>query len=281
MGEAAGNADRSAPSGVPDQPVLYEVAGGVAVLTLNRPDRLNAWTPTMEGIWNGLLDRAVADDDVRALVVTGAGRAFCAGMDMAVLAERAGAGKAPPRRERLLTSLADLPKPVVGAVNGPCVGLGLALALCCDVRFAAPEARFVTGFARRGFVAEFGTSWRLPRLVGHARAMDLLLTGRPCDADEALAIGLANWIVPASELLTAARTWAGELAAFSSPLSMAAIKEQVADDWLRDSRRSEEVASAMWRDDRYRRDGAEGVASFRERRAPRFAPLGPWPPGEG
>ncbi len=277
MDEVTGASDPSVLPEDPGEPVLYEVAAGVATLTLNRPGKLNAWTPAMENVWNGLLDRAGADDDVRALVVTGSGKGFCAGMDMAVLAERAGKGP-PPRRERPLTSVADFPKPVIGAINGPCVGLALALALCFDVRFAAPEARFVTGFARRGFVAEFGTSWRLPRLVGQGRAMDLLLTGRPCEADEALAIGLVNWVVPSHELVPAAQAWAGVLAASSSPLSMAAMKEQVAADWLRDSRQSEEVASAMWRDDRYRRDGAEGVASFRERRAPRFAPLGPWPP---
>ena len=271
------SADGSRTGGDAPAPVLLRTSAGVATLTLNRPDRMNAWTPEMEAAWNDLLDRVVADDGVRVLVVTGAGRAFCAGMDVAVLAERSKMGP-PPRRTRPLTRLADLPKPVVGAIDGPCVGLGLALALCCDVRFAAEGARFATAFARRGLVAEFGTSWRLPRLVGHARAADLLLTGRECPADEAERMGLVNWVVPAAELQPRAREWAEALAASCSPLSMAAIKQQLSADWGRSAAESEQAAAALSRQQELRRDVSEGVASFREHRPPRFAPLGPWPP---
>src|SRR5215218_6949766 len=120
-----------------DDLVLFDLAGGVATLTLNRPESLNAWTPAMEERWNELLDHCVATAEVRAIVVTGAGRGFCAGADAGALARRSTGDEARPQRDRALTAFATLPKPTVAAVNGACVGLGLAIALCCDVRFAA------------------------------------------------------------------------------------------------------------------------------------------------
>jgi enoyl-CoA hydratase/carnithine racemase len=257
--------------------VLYEVDNGVATLTLNRPKRLNAWTPEMEEVWNGLLDRAVTDDEVRAVVVTGSGRGFCSGMDSTVLAQRSVEGS-PPKRTRQLSSLADLPKPVIGAINGAAVGLGFALALCCDVRFGTEATALTSGFATRGLVAESATPWLLPRLVGHARAMDLLLTGRTCQGEEALQIGLLNWLVLPGDLVTTAQDYAASLAIRSSPLSMAVMKDQLSHDWNRTRFESEDLAADLWREPRYRRDMPEGVTAHRERRAPVFPPLGTWPP---
>jgi enoyl-CoA hydratase/carnithine racemase len=267
---------------VSDELVRYELSGSVSTLTLQRPERLNAWSPEMEARWNALLDRVAEDDAVRSVVVTGAGRGFCSGMDTGVLARRSQEGP-PPKRTRPLTGLADLHKPVVGAINGPAIGLGFALALCCDVRFGAETTSMSTGFADRGLVAEFGTSWRLPRLIGHARAMDLLLSGRTCRGPEAHQLGLLNWLVPADELVASAQAYAADLATRCSPLSMAVIKGQVDADWTRTRTESEEAAADLSRDARYRRDMAEGVASVRERRPPVFAPLGgwPWPPPAG
>jgi enoyl-CoA hydratase/carnithine racemase len=256
-----------------DAPVRYQVHASVATLTLHRPERLNAWTPEMEARWNEYLDQASDDDNVRAVVVTGAGRGFCSGMDTAVLAQRSLADP-PPTRSRPLTSLADLPKPVVGAINGPAVGLGFALALCCDVRFGSPATMMSTGFAPLGLLAEFGTSWRLPRLIGHARAMDLLLSARPCRGEEALQMGLLNWLVPPEDLLRSAEEYAADLARRCSPLSMAVIKSQVAADWLRTRTESETEAAHLSRQPPYRRDMAEGVAAGREHRLPAFPPLG-------
>jgi enoyl-CoA hydratase/carnithine racemase len=255
--------------------VRGELTGSVATITLDRPERLNAWSPEMEETWNGWLDRVAQDDAVRAVVVTGAGRGFCSGMDTGILAQRSLEGP-PPKRTRPLSSLADLPKPVVGAINGPAVGLGFALALCCDVRFGAETTSMSTGFADRGLVAEFGTSWRLPRLIGPARAADLLLSARTCRGVEAQQLGLLNWLVPPGDLLSSAQRYAADLAARCSPLSMAVIKAQIAADWGRTRTEAETAAADLSRQALYRRDMAEGIGSLRERRPPLFAPLGEW-----
>ena len=166
-------------------PVRTRVEGGVGVVELCRPDRLNAWTPAMETAFFAALDAFVVDPAVRAVVLTGAGRGFCAGLDAAHVAAR-GSGQEPaPRRTRPLSSLAAYPKPVIAAVNGPAVGLGLALALCADIRWAADTARFSAVFGRLGLVGEFGVPWLLPRVVGWGPAHDLLLSGRTVDAAEA------------------------------------------------------------------------------------------------
>ena len=197
--------------------VLLAVRDGVATLTLNRPESLNAWTPAMEDRWNELLDLLATDDEVRALVVTGAGRGFCAGADRNALGRRARGEEARPVRQRPLTSVLRYPKPVIAAINGACVGLGLALALCCDVRFATSGAKFSAPFARLGLPAEFRTPWLLPRLVGTGSALDLLLSGRILLAEEALQIGLIQRILGSEELLPAATAYAAEIAASCSP----------------------------------------------------------------
>ncbi len=177
-----------------DDDVLWRVADGVATITLNRPERMNVWTWPMHSTFFELVDRADDDPEVRAVVITGSGRGFCPGMDMEFLAETSkAAGEIVARRP--LTDLGVLRKPVVAAINGACAGIGLVVALLSDVRFVASGVRMTTSFTRRGLPAEFGASWLLPRLVGVGNAMDLLLSGRVIDAQEALDLGLVNRVV--------------------------------------------------------------------------------------
>ena len=175
--------------------VQQTIEGGVAVLTLNRPDRLNAWTVEMEQTYFGMLESCAAAEDVRVIVVTGAGRGFCAGADMQDLQDLGADGAQAPaaraeRREQ--TFPLSIPKPIIAAINGACAGIGLVQALMCDMRFAAADAKLTTAFSRRGLVAEHGIAWILPRLVGPARALDLLLSGRVVLGREAAELGLVN-----------------------------------------------------------------------------------------
>ena len=260
-----------------DDVVLYEVRDGVALVTLNRPDRMNAWTGAMEDRYFDLLERAEADGDVRAVVVTGAGKGFCPGADMDLLQEIGGGGGGAAGavgERRPVTLPLSIRKPLVGAINGACAGVGLVQALMFDVRFAAAGARMTTAFARRGLIAEYGVSWLLPRLVGTSRALDLLVSARVFTAEEALELGLVNHVRPADEVVEAAMTYAMDLAASCSPASMAAIKHQVY------AHASVDIATALAQSDGYMRqslrgpDFKEGVASYLEKRLPAFAPLG-------
>jgi enoyl-CoA hydratase/carnithine racemase len=200
-----------------DDVVLYELREpGIALLTLNRPDRRNAWNCELASRYFTLLDQAAADPAVKVIVVTGAGRGFCAGADMDTLqgignsAGSGGAEAAAGGRPQYHTTL--IPKPVIAAVNGACAGIGMVQALMCDIRFAAAGAKFTTAFARRGLIAEYGMSWVLPRLVGTSRAMDLLFSGRVFLAEEAAAMGLVSEVVPAEHLLDHALAYAAKLA---------------------------------------------------------------------
>jgi enoyl-CoA hydratase/carnithine racemase len=260
-------------TGASTEVVLHEVRDGVAKLTLNRPERLNAWTPEMEARYFGLLERSADDSAVRVIVVTGAGNGFCAGADMEVL-QGIGGGGAPAHSGKPQTFPLTIAKPILAAINGACAGLGLVQALMCDLRFAAAGAKFTTAFVRRGLIAEHGSSWMLPRLVGPARALDLLLSGRVVLAEEALALGLVNRVVAPDALLDVVMDYARDLAANCSPASMAAIKHQVyrhcETDLATAMKESNELMTASLK----RPDFREGVASFVERRLPRFAPLG-------
>jgi enoyl-CoA hydratase/carnithine racemase len=277
--------------------VLKEVHDdGVAVLTLNRPDRLNAWTGELEQQYFGALRECTASEQVRVIVVTGAGRGFCAGADMQSLqdigaavsgtggengaaSENGGAAgadgdaHAAAHEQTPQTFTLSVPKPVIAAINGPCAGIGLVLALMCDVRFVAENAKLTTAFARRGLVAEHGISWILPRLVGPARALDLLLSGRVVLGREAVELGLCNRATPAETVLEETLAYARELATQCSPASMAQMKRQVY------AAMQEPLADALAEADRLmlasfaKPDFAEGVSSFVERREPNFAPL--------
>jgi enoyl-CoA hydratase/carnithine racemase len=257
--------------------VLRTIEDGVAVLTLNRPDRLNAWTGELERAYFSLLDDCAGRDDVRAIVVTGAGRGFCAGADMDSLQAIGESG--PPTLEaadhdpRPQTYPLTVPKPVIAAINGACAGIGLVQALMCDIRFAANGAKFTTAFARRGLVAEHGISWMLPRLVGPAKALDLLLSGRVFLAEEAAELGVVNRAVPGDELLGFTLEYARDLATNCSPASMATMKRQVYADYEKPLDAALGDANGLMVESLQADDFREGVASFLERRAPDFAPL--------
>jgi enoyl-CoA hydratase/carnithine racemase len=267
--------------------VLFEVQDGVALLTFNRPDRLNAWTPELQRRYFDLLDECAAREDVRAIVLTGAGRGFCAGADMQHLQDAAGretnGGDATAsdfdHDPRPVTHALTIPKPVIAAINGPCAGIGLVHAVMCDMRIAAAGAKFTTAFARRGLVAEHGLSWMLPRLVGPARALDLLLSGRVFLGAEAAELGLVNQAVDDGTTVDEAMTYARMLASECSPTSMALMKQQVYGDYNRTLPESVEEANRLMAESFSRPDFAEGVQSFVERRPPNFPPFSRQPTG--
>ena len=256
--------------------VLREIQDGVAVLTFNRPDRLNAWIPEMQTRYFDLLEECAASPDVRAIVLTGAGRGFCAGADMQGLQALSGGdldGSSTGHDERPVTHPLTIPKPIIAAINGACAGLGLVHAVMCDLRFVAAEAKLTTAFARRGLVAEHGLSWMLPRLVGPARALDLLLSGRVVLGAEAADMGLANWSVEDGQALEQALAYAKMLASESSPASMAVMKQQVYADYERTIDETVDEANRLMAESFTRPDFAEGVQSFVERRPPAFPAL--------
>jgi enoyl-CoA hydratase/carnithine racemase len=256
--------------------VQLQVRDGVAVVTLDRPDRLNAWTDEMENAYFDALESCGASAEVRAIVVTGAGRGFCAGADMQQL-QALGDGSLDPgaraHERRPQTLPLSIPKPIIAAINGPCAGIGLVQALMCDIRFAAAGAKLTTAFARRGLIAEHGISWVLPRLVGTAAALDLLLSARVLVAEEARELGLVNRVLAPELLLEETLAYAHELADSCSPASMATIKRQVyaaLDQHLPDAL---EEADGLMLASFAASDFAEGVASFIDRRDPRFAAI--------
>ncbi len=256
--------------------VLMDVEDGVAVLTLNRPERLNAWTGDMQTRYFDLLEECAARDDVRVIVLTGAGRGFCAGADMQnlqALSSGEGGATSGAVDERPVRFPMSIPKPVIAAINGPCAGLGLVMALMCELRFAAADAKLTTAFVRRGLVAEHGSSWILPRLVGPARALDLLLSGRVVLGDEAAELGMVNRAFPAATLLDESLEYARMLARECSPASMADMKRQVYAALEQGLSEAVTDANRLMFDSFSRPDFAEGVRSFLERRPPEFQPL--------
>lgn len=253
--------------------VLYDVRDRVGVVTLNRPERLNAWTPTMTDGYMQALNDAAGDPHVRAIVVTGAGRAFCAGLDMTLLGGMSGSEDRQGATNRSPQDMEpSVPKPIIAAINGACAGLGFSRAMFCDVRIAKAGAKFTTAFARRGLVAEHGLSWLLPRLVGLSRSLDVLMSGRVFLAEEALGLGLVDRVVD-GDALEAAFDYARELATWCSPASMRDMKQQLwadaastlADAWQGTARLMQESFD--------RPDLAEGVRSYLEGREPDFPPL--------
>jgi enoyl-CoA hydratase/carnithine racemase len=257
---------------------------GVALLTLNRPDRLNAWTYQMQVTLFDLLHRCGADERVRVIVVTGAGRGFCAGADMhdlGALAATDDPAQAHSDRHdtRSITFAMSIRKPVIAAINGACAGLGLAFALTCDIRFCAETAKLTTAFSRRGLIAEHGTSWILPRLVGPARALDLLLSGRVLLGAEAAELGLVNRAVEDQRLLEFALEYGRDLAVNVSPASMATIKRQVYGALATPLGDALQEANRLMLESFSRPDFTEGVQSFVERRPPQFQPLATEAPG--
>lgn len=267
------------------QDITVGVDERVCTITLNRPDRLNAWTERMEGEMRAAVLAAEADDTVRAIVVTGAGRGFCAGADMDILEAGVASGgaepqAAPPPAADALQGLArnyawrfsyllQVKKPVFAAINGPIAGIGLCMALFCDFRYMAEGQKLTTAFAKRGLIAEHGASWMLPRLVGLTHALDLLMSARTLVTAEAAQIGLVK-ALPADGFLAAVQTVARELVHSASPRSIGVIKRQVYDGLFQDLdqawRRADEDMAASFASE----DFKEGVAHFLEKRAPRF-----------
>jgi enoyl-CoA hydratase/carnithine racemase len=265
--------------------LLCSVEDGVAVLTFNRPEAANTWSVDLHVSYLDALRELAADDRVRAVVVTGAGRHFCAGADVSLLDAIQNGEDLPPElgSESFLEPI-DFPKPLIAAINGPAAGIGLVHALLCDIRIASERALLTTSFVQRGLVAEHGISWLLPQLVGRGHALDLLLSSRRVGADEAGRIGLVHRVVPADDLLDEAVRYAHHLAENCSPAAMAVIKRQVTRHATLQLLEAERETLPLVEESLKGADFGEGVRSFIERRSARFAPLGQGsafePPGE-
>jgi len=273
---------------MPTQETLYNVANRVATITLNRPDKLNAWTALMESEVRSHVENAEQDDQVRVIVLTGAGRGFCAGADMSLLSAVAERGLDDRGREQVLHNEGNrregvsadfqkkysyfpaIGKPVIAAINGPVVGLGLVITLYCDLRLASDASRFSTTFARRGLIAEYGMAWMLPRIIGIANALDLLFSARTIDAAEALRMGLVNRVFPHETFLERVQESAQELASAVSPRSLRIIKRQVYEAMSQPLAEAFDISvremMACFRTE----DFKEGVAHFVEKRRAAF-----------
>ncbi len=274
-----------------DNVVLYDKSERIATVTLNRPDQLNAWTGQMDMEYRAAMAEAEEDTDVRVIIVTGAGeRGFCAGADMSLLSDLTSGGVSgssitgdgSQAREVQLGGdvRADfkqqysfpmgMKKPVICAVNGAAVGLGLVHTLYCDVRFASDTAKFSTTFAQRGLIAEYGLAWLLPRLIGRNAAMDMLLTARIVKADEAQRMGLVSEVYPAGELMDKVREYAGYIVTHCSPRSLGIIKRMANNAQFETLEESCQIALTEMAESLGTEHFKEGVMSFMERRAPAF-----------
>ncbi|MDE0725923.1 MAG: enoyl-CoA hydratase [Alphaproteobacteria bacterium] len=271
--------------------IHYDVSDKIATITLNRPDKLNAWTGTMEQEVRAALIEASGDDGVGAIILTGAGRGFCSGADMNNLnsiQEGAASGGQTSDSVRAVdnaipgglslsndyslryTYFPTVPKPIIAAINGPAAGLGLIMALYCDVRFASDAAVFSTAFARRGLIAEHGISWMLPTLIGPANALDITLSGRKFNAAEAKEMGLVSKVYPMERFMDDVRAYAVEMATLASPRSIRVMKRQLYQAMLNSLEHSVLLANSEMPASFESEDFKEGVAHFVERRAPNF-----------
>jgi len=267
--------------------ILAATKDGVLTITLNRPDRLNAWTGIMQTEVETAIRAASTDDAVRCIILTGAGRGFCAGADMSGLQSiQANAGatyseRTPDLKPKTVSALEQTfpgrfghmfacPKPIIAAINGPCAGIGLILTLFADMRYAAADAKFTTAFSQRGLIAEHGIAWQLPRLVGEANALDLLFTARKFSGAEAEKLGLVNRALPGEDLMPFVYDLANHLATQVSPRSVAIMKRQIRESYFQSYADSLSTADREMEASFATHDFKEGVASFVERRAPAF-----------
>ena len=273
------------------QEILYEVAEPLATISFHRPDKLNAFTNRMGDELRHAFAEAEKDERVVAIVLTGSGRGFCAGADLTGLqgvgdgnADAMGAGDAEMAQARPgdpamegfhgpYAYMMALRKPVIAAINGPAAGLGFAIAMFADMRFASDRAVFTTAFAQRGLIAEWGIGWTLPRLVGPAHALDLLLSARKFDAAEAEKLGVVNRTLPHDELMEWVTDYATQLATNSSPTSMAIMKRQVWQNLEAEHDPTLRESIDLMVESFGRPDLKEGVASFMEKRPPKFEPV--------
>ena len=264
--------------------ILVAVESHVSTITLNRPDKLNAWNGQMEAEVRSAVTAAAADDAVRAIVITGAGRGFCAGADMSILSDISAGGEARTSRQsresgtpaaagdkfgQKFSYLLAVPKPVFMAINGPIAGIGFCLTLFGDFRYMADGARLTTAFAKRGLIAEHGSSWMLPRLVGTMNALDLLCSARTVDAAEAERMGLVRRL-PAENFLGAVQTIARELVTAASPRSIGVIKRQVYQSHFQTLAEAWALADVEMVASFGSEDFKEGVAHFMEKRPAAF-----------
>jgi enoyl-CoA hydratase/carnithine racemase len=267
--------------------ILYEVDEPAATITLNRPKQLNAWTDRMGAELKHALATAEADKRVVAIVLTGAGRGFCAGADMFLLksisdgqareeipaeltAANPGDASMGESFRGTYTYLLSIPKPIIAAVNGPVAGMAIPIVASCDLRFASADASFTTSFSRRGLIAEWGSSWLLPRLIGPAHTLDLLFSARKIDAAEAERMGLVNRVLDPAALLPFTRRYVEDIAANCSPTSMQIMKRQVYQHLTESLAHAEREAIQLMVESFRRPDFREGVSAFLEKRPPRF-----------
>ena len=264
--------------------IKYEVSNLVATITLNRPDKLNAWTRTMEEELGSAIRAAAADDSVRIIILTGAGKGFCAGADMSLLS--AISTEPSPRAEFLTEASVDgdvrpdfrkkhawllsVPKPIIAAINGPAVGLGFIVPLYCDFRIASEKARFSVIFSKRGLVAEYGLAWILPRIIGLGNAIELMYTSKIADAQEALRMGLVSRVLPEENFLPAVQDFARDLASNVSPRSLAIMKRQIYTGLLQNLGEAFDLAIEEMKASFGTEDFREGVAHFLEKRSAAF-----------
>ena len=267
--------------------IIYEIDGPVATITMNRPETLNALTSLTQAEIRHALDASERNGDVIGTVLTGAGRGFCSGVDMKALGNMTKAGKRVGESYEHLaaapgnpdddanfrgspTYFLGLRKPLIAAVNGACAGLGFSYATFCDMRFIDPKARFITSFAPRGLIAEHGTSWMLPRIVGPSHALDLFWSSRRLEAEEAFRIGYANRLCEEGECVSDAQNYLKSIAGTSAPMSIMMMKKQVYRHLNRELGEAMDE-STRWMDESLARgDFKEGVASFVEKRPPNF-----------
>lgn len=270
--------------------ITYDVSDYVATIALSRPDKLNAWTSKMEEEVKEAMFAAEADPKARVIILTGAGRGFCAGADLGnldnltkqngtatdlkeLLKSHFAGTKRPGARadfQKTYSYMPSIEKPIIGAVNGAAAGLGMVISLYCDMRFASDTAKFSTAFAKRGLIAEHGVSWLLPRIVGIANALDLLYSARLIDANEALRMGLVSRVIPADQFAAEVRKAAVELAHSASPRSMAVMKRQVWNALFQDLGEAIETANEEMLKSFQSEDFKEGVAHFLAKRPPAF-----------
>jgi enoyl-CoA hydratase/carnithine racemase len=264
--------------------ITYAVADRVATITLNRPDKLNAWTQKMEEELGLAIRAAAADEAVRVIVLTGAGKGFCAGADMSLLS--AISQESSPRAEFLTAAQVDgdvrpdfqrkhawllsVPKPIIAAINGPAVGFGLLMTLYCDFRFASDKARFSVIFSKRGLVAEYGLAWILPRIVGLGNAIELMYTSKMLDAEQALRLNLVSRVFPEENFREHIQQSAAELAATVSPRSLRIMKQQIYNGLFQTLGEAFDLSIEEMKASFGTEDFREGVAHFIEKRPAAF-----------
>jgi enoyl-CoA hydratase/carnithine racemase len=263
--------------------IIYAKQDKVALVTLNRPDRMNAITPTMVDELNDAIGAAERDPEVAAIVITGSGKSFCPGMDMGVLQAAAERKKSDQmdkpalkidiNHHNVFGFLLKARKPIIGALNGNCVGMGLSMALYFDIRIAGEGTRLSAIFVRRGLSVEHGASWLLPRLVGISHAMDLALTGRIVGAPEALQMGLVSRVVPDDQLLATALEAAKDIATNCSPTAMAEAKRMLWEHLTATYQDATNDSTAIMNSMFKQGDFKEGVMAFVKKRPPNFKPL--------